>query len=138
MKVIYVPPDKAMLIWDDVKEEIQRAIDHSGHEEELQDFKKKIEEEIYAVLLVVDKKVKAVITVQFMDYPQFRALRVVTIGGTEYSKWKYTLDEFLTDWAKEQGMSRIEFMGREGHVRALKPLGYQKQYTFMTKDIENG
>lgn len=135
----YVHKDKIEEIWEHIRDEIQRALDHACGEEELQDVKIKLENGIYGLLLVfIENILRGVITVQFMDYPQIRALRVVTISGYDYIKWQKPLDDFLTEWAREQGMQRIECMVRDGQIRALKPLGYKKRYTFLTKDISNG
>ena len=139
MKIIYVPKEKASLIWDDIKDEIQRALDHSQGEEEIQDVKIKIENGIYGLLVIfIDRKLCGVVTVQFVDYPQIMALRVVTISGHDYFTWQKPLHEYLEKWAREQGMNRIEAMVRKGQIRALAPLGYKPAYTFMTKDIDYG
>jgi len=135
----FVPKEKVALIWDDIKDEIQRALDHAQGEEELQDVKNKLEEGVYGLLVIfIEDNLKGVVTVQFMNYPQIRALRVVTISGHDYFKWQVPLHEYLEKWAKEQGMQRIEAMVRKGQIRALAPLGYKPAYTFMTKDIDNG
>ena len=132
----YVDKGKVSEIWQYISEEIQRALDHACGEEELQDVKLALEDGRYGLLLAIkDRQVNGVITVQFMDYPQIRALRVVTISGNDNFGWQKTLDDFLTLWAKEQKMQRIEAMCRDGQIRALKPLGYKKRYTFLTKDI---
>ncbi len=135
----YVDKEKIPELWPYIKDEIQRALDHAYGEEKTQDVKIALENGVYGLLLAIkDRQVNGVITVQFMDYPQIRALRVVTISGYDYFGWQKEIDEFLTLWAKDEKMQRIEAMCRDGQIRALKPLGYKKRYTFLTKDIDNG
>ena len=132
----YVDKEKIPELWPYIEGEIQRALDHAYGEEEVQDVKIALENGVYGLLLAIkDRQVNGVITVQFMDYPQIRALRVVTISGYDYFGWQKPLDDFLTLWAKDEKMQRIECQVRDGQIRALKPLGYKKRYTFLTKDI---
>ncbi len=65
-------------------------------------------------------------------------MRVVALGGQNMKKWLSQLIEFLDTWAVDQKVDRIEQMGRDGWLRVLNEYGYQKRYTFMTKEFNYG
>ena len=121
--------------WERLKPFIESALSHSCGEIAIQDVYQKLQS---GDMGLIDIHGKAAAVVEFMDYPQITALRVVALGGNSMDMWLDELMDFLYLWAKENGMDRIEHMGRKGWVKALKDYGYMERYTFMTRDVDYG
>lgn len=136
--ISYVPPDFLPDIWNEVEGFIKSAIEHSCGESQIQDIYKKIEEQKMGLIVVEDEGIIAAAVVEFMNYPQITALRVAYLGGLRMTDWLGELVEFLDKWALENGMNRVEQMGRHGWVKVLEKYGYRKRYVFMTKELDNG
>ena len=134
----YIDTEAIDSYWPIVKCLISSALDHSCGELSTQDVYKRLHEETMGLLVVHDNGIKAACVVDFIDYPQITALRVVALSGSGMDEWLSDLLDFLDKWAVENNMSRIEQMGREGWVRKLKNFGYEKRYTFMTKELRDG
>lgn len=125
--------------WPIVSGYIESAIDHACGELELHDIYQKLHSENMGLVTITESEgISAACVVEFIDYPQKYALRVVALGGEGMKSWLPELLEFLDRWAEENDMDRIEQMGRDGWIRVLNEYGYQKRYTFMTKDFNHG
>lgn len=121
-------------VWDKVSPLIQKALDHSCGELAIQDVYRKLQDGHMG--LIMNDKMACV--VEFMDYPQITALRVVALGGEDMDEWLEELLDILYKWAKENGHSRVEHMGRKGWVKTLQKYGYEPRYVFMTREIDHG
>lgn len=121
--------------WDWYVDFVQKALDKSDGELAIQDIFVRLED---GRMGLIDIHNKAACVVEFMDYPQIRALRVVALGGHDMDEWLDELLDYLYRWAKENKMNRVEHMGRKGWGRALKNYGYKERYTFMARDIDYG
>lgn len=121
--------------WHQYKGYIQRALDKSCGELAIQDIYQRVDDGRMGLL---DIHGKAACVIEFMDYPQITALRVVALGGEDMDEWLDELQDFLYRWAEENHMDRIEHNGRKGWIKTLKDYGYKERYTFMTRDIDHG
>lgn len=136
IEIKYVPKESLPNLFD--WKSIQRALEYSD-EEDIDDVFRACVDERRLLLLIYEDNVKVGdVTVETVEYDQIKALRVVTLSGEGYQRWKGALDAFLTNWAKDEGYDRIELMGRKGNQKILKELGYKPRYLFMTKDISHG
>lgn len=124
-----------LIHWDQYKDDIKRALDKGCGEIEIQDVYKKLQD---GTMGLIDIHGKASCVVEFVDYDQMEALRVVALGGDGMDEWLEELLDFLYKWAAENHMDRVEHNGRKGWVRKLEKYGYRERYIFMTRDIEYG
>ena len=69
-------------------------------------------------------------------YPTIRVLRLLFIGGSNFSYTKGFL-EFIELWASRQGITRVELLGRIGWARILYHEGYEYHSTLISKDISD-
>jgi len=71
-------------------------------------------------------RVKAVTVTALVDYPTgLRMGETILIGGNGSSdEWLNYIDD-LRDWAKKNGASRMQYVGRRGWQRHMKPLGIE-------------
>jgi len=136
--ITYIQPNQLDTVWDSVKVHIENALKHCN-ELHLQDVKQSLEsQKMGLVVITSEDKVVTSVVVEYVDYPQITALRVVALGGDKMEDWIPALDQFLTMWGQEMSADRIEIMGRRGWVKALAPHDYSEKYTFITKDIHHG
>lgn len=134
-----VHKDSVHHVWSDVRPLLEKAVEHSCGECGIQDIYQKIEDGKMGLIIISDdNNIIAAAVVEFMNYPQITSLRVAFLGGKKMADWLGDLIEFLDKWASENNMARIELMGRDGWVKVLERYGYKKQYTFMTKELDNG
>jgi len=131
----YIDPNAIDSYWPIVSTYIESAIDE---ELDLLDVYNKLMDETMALIVVSDNGIQAACVIEFVDYPKINAMRVVALGGQNMKKWLSQLIEFLDTWAVDQKVDRIEQMGRDGWLRVLNEYGYQKRYTFMTKEFNYG
>lgn len=122
-------------VWSTAAPQIQRAIDKSTGELAIQDVRQRLETGDMG-LLCIDGRAWCV--VEFMDYPQYRSLKVVYLAGEDMAVWLPDLLQFLERWAMENDMRYIEQAGRPGWERILSDYGYRKTYTIMTKELSHG
>ena len=53
------------------------------------------------------------------DYPGFRAVQLVALGGRQFRLWKDELDKWITRYARYHHAKRLEFYGRKGWEKTL-------------------
>ena len=132
----YVTRDKLESYWPVVAPMIQKALEHSENEINLEDIHEKIENETMGLTTISGKDgIIACCVCEFVNYPRIRALRVVALGGSDMDEWMPGLVQFLESWGKENKLNRIEQMGRRGWEKALRQYGFKRRYTFMTREI---
>lgn len=78
-------------------------------------------------------RVDAFYVTQIKDYRTgLRVCDILLCAGGGLLNWAEEARDSLTEWAKQQGCHKIEFIGRKGwaKVHGMKPL-----YTFMERDL---
>jgi len=76
-----------------------------------------------------------VATTQVVDFPRIAILRVVTLQGKNLNVWMEALLRVLEQFCREQGLQRIEVVGRRGWVRKLAGLGFREVYSVVVKEV---
>ena len=69
--------------------------------------------------------------VEFVNYPQFRALRVVLYSG----KFTSEQQKALADWARSNGASKLELWADESVRRLFRHRDFEDAYTVMRMDL---
>lgn len=122
-----------MTEFDRVAPWIQAAIDEGGGTHTLEDIRKAID----ADQLVLRTNKHTAFLLDVVQYPNFKALRVMGCGG-ECNKAMEEAREFATHvvpvLAKAAGVHRYQWIGRKGWERALKGLG-MTCHVFMFKEV---
>jgi len=133
----FVPKEQIDECWSISKEHIESALKHCN-EIAIQDVYRDLINGSMGLLIIRNPEIYTSVAVRFMDYPQIRALRVVALGGEKTEEWLPALHQFLEMWGIENGVDRVEMMGRKGWIKKLKPFGWKESYIFATKDLDNG
>jgi len=113
-----------------------QALKYANGEMEVEDLLKGFEEgriQIWAVL--EDGRLVGVATTQVVDFPRIAILRVVTLQGKNLNVWMEALLHALEQFCREQGLQRIEVVGRRGWVRKLAGLGFREVYSVVVKEV---
>jgi len=114
-----------------------KALKYAHGETSPEDMVKAFQEGRMQVWAVFDDaKLVGVATTEVVDYPRLAVLRVVTLQGSNLSVWASHLLEALLTFCKEQGLERIEVVGRRGWVRKLAPLGFREIYSVVAREVE--
>src|SRR5262245_34433996 len=73
---------------------------------------------------------------RFQEYSAYRSLFVVLLGGLDM---EVNIEPVLDTWeqlAREQGCSKLEFIGRRGWKRVLGPWGWKECSVLLERDVD--
>lgn len=121
--------------WDYVKGDIELALKSDAGRMTANDLKDKIEEKSAQLWAIHDGKIHAVMTTEIINYPQLRAVRIITVTGKDSEQWLDLLIDTISRWGAENGAHVIEFVGRKGWQKSLTKKGFGETQVFMTKVI---
>jgi hypothetical protein len=122
-----------------VKGLVEPALEHCYGELTFNDLIDIVVEDRAQLWLVFETEHQGLVaacTTQVVKYPQLKALRVITLGGTNMHLWARDLDDALIQFAKDHGCTRMEAFGRKGLARRLEELAFTVMYTAYGKEIE--
>lgn len=130
-----IPAERVPFLWDSVCPYVQVALDRTEGEIGLSDIHKMIlDREMQLWITVEDKRITGALVTQIIEYPQTKACRYVTLGGDLHGDFS-KIDAVITEWATYNGCDRLELVGRRGWVRAMRDMGYNEVYSFVTKKV---
>jgi hypothetical protein len=130
-----VPVASVPQYWDRSYHYIQAALDRTEGEMKISDIHQMIlNREMQLWLTVEDDTVTGALVTQLIDYPRTKACRYVALGGDLHGDFD-KIDAIITEWAVYNKCDRIELVGRRGWTRALKDMGYNEAYSFVTKKV---
>lgn len=119
-----------------ISEWTREALKYANGELGPEDLLKGFEEGRVQVWVVFeDERMVGVATTQVVDFPRIAVLRVVTLQGKNLNLWMRALLEVLEAFCREQGLNRIEVVGRRGWVRKLAELGFREVYSIVIKEV---
>jgi hypothetical protein len=124
-----------MKFWPDVQEAIAEAFHGNFDKLSMQDVEDAIEAQKMQLWGIHDGILRAVMVTEMVDYPQSRAVRVLTLTGKECEQWLDVLIKTLEEWGGENGAHQIEFTGRMGWKKVLSDYGFANPQITMSKTI---
>lgn len=74
-------------------------------------------------------------TIEKNEYPTCSTLVVHFLGGVDFDLWGPRGNQLMEDLARLWGCKGIEFVGRDGWVRKLLPLGYKSLWRTYFKEV---
>ena len=81
-----------------------------------------------------DDLISAMVT-SVISYPLKRYLCVTFVGGEGFLNYVNEVHEELAWYAEKFQCEGIELIGRKGWERALKHLGFENKYTFLSEEF---
>ena len=93
MKAQIVQPEDIAYIWDQVAPLLERVKEHSEGELETDDFLEPLTHGAMQLWIATeDKEIIAALVTQVVSYPQKKILRLISLAGEDFNKFKHFLD----------------------------------------------
>ena len=124
-------------VWIFVKDYIQNALNRSGGYADHTDIKDLIKKDLMQLWVAwseKDQKVYAVGVTELKQYPKLKTMNFRILTGEKMELWVKFLEP-MEEWAKEQGVTKMEFYSRPGWEKFLKTKGYVKSNVQLDKFI---
>lgn len=121
--------------WPYVKDDIDLALQGDSGRMSVDDLKQMIESKDAQLWAIHDGDIHAVMTTQIINYPQLKAVRIITVTGKHSENWLDLLIDTVSRWGAENGAHVVEFVGRQGWKKLLTNKGFGDTQIFMTKVI---
>lgn len=137
MKLIPIQPENITLAMRDVRVFIEDALAYTDGKYNVTDVLDAIREGMQTLWVVYnEEKEKAIgcLVTEILAYPRSKALSIFLLGGSDFSEIVTTLDE-LKDYAAGVQCKTIEFYGREGWEKVLKPHNFVKTHIVMRTNV---
>ena len=137
ISVAALQPDLLPYYWEIVEPMLQKAVDLTSGEITTDDVYLRLQRRLMQLLVVIDReKIIAAGVTEVVDYPQFRKLRVVLLGGKGARRWRDKFMEKLDEGGRAVGAKEIEWCGRRGWVRFFNDdPRVRERYCVMTKEV---
>ncbi len=133
MKAHLLDPDDVECVWDKVEPILARVVSRSEGELETEDILDLVTEGRMQLWIVAeDKEIIAALVTQIITYPQKKVLRLVSLAGEDFNKFKHFLD-MVQSFAIRKGCTALELWGRKGWKKLLPE--WKSEYIVYTKDI---
>lgn len=119
-------PDECIDRWEFIRQHLDKALVHSQGEWSANDILKKVlsdSKSFHIWEVTQDDKVVAIATTRIVYYNHYDVLRIFTLANVGDAKWTDYQEDALdkiAQVAKEVGLKRLEFIGRQGWERRLK------------------
>ena len=124
LRVVPIPAALVPEVWDEAAPLIDKALAYTSGRFELEDIEVALAEGRMSLVVTFDGgEMIGAMTVEIVDYPRLRALRVIHVGGERYPEWMMAAKSVLDDGARRVGATRLEMEGRPGWERIFKGLG---------------
>lgn len=124
--------------WDEIEPFMQKAIDESNAELNLDAIKRKIDDrELLVATIFKDKDLIAAVSFEVTVFESGkRVLHINLAGGEHMDLWYADIDELATQLAKKQNCSEVYIVGRKGWERQLKHRGYKHVHTIISREVK--
>ena len=133
MKAHLLDPDDVECVWDKVEPILARVVSRSEGELETEDILDLVTEGRMQLWIVAEnKEIIAALVTQIITYPQKKVLRLVSLAGEDFNKFKHFLD-MVQSFAIRKGCTALELWGRKGWKKLLPE--WKSEYIVYTKDI---
>ena len=128
-----VNPTHIHIVWGEVKQYLENALDHSGGEYSLEHLKMFIVQGQQVLLLITEEdKICGALTIEWINYPNDRIAFITAIGGkTDIESW-----EILAKWAKDNGSTAIRGATFKSVAKLMnQKYGFKETYIMVEKRL---
>lgn len=137
LKVSLIPPNLIDWVWAQAGPHLQMATDQSEGRFVLRDVYDRLITGDWHLWVVYEEtgNLIASITSSFSWYPQGKWLSGQFLGGDRLDEWRDLFCDTFDRFARDMGCKAIEFTGRPGWGRRLKPNGYRELFRVYQRDL---
>ena len=133
-KAHLLQPEDVAYIWEDVAPMLARVTSHTEGELEPDDFIEPLTHgEMQLWIAIEDKEIIAALITQVIPYPQKKVLRLISLAGEDFNKFKDFIS-MVESFAIRSECSSLEMWGRKGWKKLLPD--WRDSYIVFTKDIK--
>ena len=143
MELIQINSNAIEVTWPYVKDLVQKPLDRSLSERDLQDVYNSLVHSQLVLWIAVNKEdgILGVMITQLLFHPQYKVLALPLIGAKPHTinKWflkSWEKDSPLLQYARENNCKRIEGYARDGWLKMIEKIGFKKYNTVVTKEVE--
>lgn len=124
-------------IWFDVEEMIAESLKYSDGKFSLDSVYQNLKTAALQLWIISeDKKIKAFIITQIIQYPAKKILVFMFIGGSEFEAWEHFIETFKS-FAKHHHCEAIEGYGRKGWFKKIMNLGFEQIHSVYRLALED-
>lgn len=136
-KIAAVPQTLVESVWHMLEPHIKRVVEIVDEETTIDTVKEKaICGDVLLLAISKESDIIAVMTLDIRDFDTgMKALFIPMLGGDEFFEWFDQAFAVVKAIAKDFGCSQIRAAGRRGWTKALRPHGWEEQYTIIKYDI---
>ena len=133
MRTHLLSPEDVPYMWEQVAPLLARVSRHTEGEMEPDDYIEPLTHgDMQLWVATEDKKILAALITQIIPYPQKRILRLISLAGEEFNRFKDCLD-MVEAFAINNHCTALEMWGRKGWKKLLPD--WKDSYIVYTKDI---
>lgn len=136
IKVLYVKPEYIHSVWDRVRNHLERGLQRSAGEYNVEQLKVFLTQGSQHLLIGVDDNevIQGAVTVEFLNLPNDRIAFATTFGGKMVAN-KAVWDQFI-DWCKHNGATKFRAATFESGARLYrKAFGTENRYIMVEKTL---
>ena len=134
MRAHLLQPEDVAYIWEDVAPMLARVTPHTEGELEPDDFIEPLTHgEMQLWIAIENKEIIAALITQIIPYPQKKVLRLISLAGEDFNKFKDFVS-MVESFAIRSECSSLEMWGRKGWKKLLPD--WKDSYIVFTKDIK--
>lgn len=138
MEYIQLNAAEFSFAWERLQPLLQRVVDTTDGELSATDIKIRVQLGIMLGFVAYEEdRIWGLAVAEVIEYPQFRALRVVAVAGEDFAAWKQ-FEANLEKLAAAMGCQYVEGLVRPGMVKLCADLGYRPKYTLIRKTVLKG
>jgi len=129
-------PDDVPYVWEDVAPMLAKASVHSEGELEPEDFLEPLSTGEMQLWVAYEDNdiINAAMVTQFIQYPQKKILRIISLAGEDFKEIK-NFQAMIEGFAIKYGCTAIELWGRKGWKKLLPD--WKDAYTVYTKELQH-
>ena len=140
LRVKQIEGEDILLRYKEIKEELDKALEHSSGEwTAAQIVSKAISEPNFFQVWEIQKGNHwiGIASTRVLNYNNFVALHIITLGGSKmYDDMPQLITEFEKMIKEYESIDVLEFTGRRGFIKQLTTVGWKERYTTMRKSLK--
>lgn len=137
MRLIPIRPENVYLAMKDVKHWIEKGLEYTDGKYDMVYVQHLLATEMLLLWVVYnDEEERAIgcLLTEVLIYPKADALSIFLLAGADFSKIVLLLDD-LKAYARKINCATIEFYGRDGWEKTIKPFGFEKTHIVMRLNL---
>jgi len=140
LNIRQIEGEDILLRYNDIKEEFDKALEHSSGEWTAAQITSKAVSEPHMFQIWEVQKGNhwiGIASTRVMYYNNFVALHIITLGGSNmYDNMPELITKFEEIVKQYDNIDVLEFTGRRGFIKQLNTVGWKERYTTMRKSLK--